>query len=275
MRKTLNHLLKPLGYRLDKARSNAARSDAFSFLKELPRYEALSVELLGKEFRIADPLSFYYSYKEIFDAEIYRFESDRDAPIILDCGANYGTSALYFKKLFPEAKVTCVEADPDIYQLLKSNLERRGFTDVELMNRAVSHQEGVLKFRSEGADGGRLLKEGEVDEGSIDVKTIHLDDIIDGPTDFLKLDIEGAEVDVLASSTKLDQVRQLFVEYHSFEGKAQRLEELLATLARNQFRYYIHHQFCSPRPLIEEQLQLDMDLQLNIFAVRRGNDTST
>ena len=84
--------------------------------------------------------------------------------------------------------------------------------------------------------------------------------------DVLKMDIEGSETDVLCASRKLNKVKQLFIEYHSFVDETQNLGELLSCLAKNNFRYYIHTQFCSKKPLIDDKIQLGMDLQLNIFA---------
>ena len=101
------------------------------------------------------------------------------------------------------------------------------------------------------------------------VDTVQLDELIgDSPVDFLKMDIEGAETDVIADSHSLAKVRQMFIEYHGFQNQPQRLSTLLDCLTQAGFRYYIHSQFCSPRPLIEPQAYLGMDFQLNIFGIR-------
>ena len=83
------------------------------------------------------------------------------------------------------------------------------------------------------------------------------------------MDIEGAETDVICTSKKLENVSFLFIEYHSFIDSQQLLNKLLTTLSENHFRYYIHTQFCSPRPLTEEKIELGMDMQLNIFAINK------
>ena len=100
------------------------------------------------------------------------------------------------------------------------------------------------------------------------VGTINLDDLINGDVDFLKMDIEGAETDVICNSIKLRKVKQMFIEYHSFQDDNQKLGMLLSSLSKNNFRYYIHTQFCSNKPFVENNTQLGMDLQLNIFAKR-------
>jgi hypothetical protein len=133
------------------------------------------------------------------------------------------------------------------------------------LNKAVSNNIGSIEFFSEGADGGRVHKMDDPKNTS-SVDTVLLDDLIDGQVDFLKMDIEGSETDVLCASRKLNKVKQLFIEYHSFVDETQNLGDLLSCLAKNNFRYYIHTQFCSKKPLVDDQIQLGMDLQLNIFA---------
>lgn len=243
------------------------QNSPYEYLKNITRYEETLIDLLGKKFKIADSLSFYWSFREIFLSEIYKFESLNDSPFILDCGSNYGTSITYFKSIYPEAKIVAIEPDPMIFGLLEWNMNQRNYSNVTLINRAVSVCENPITFYREGADGGRAIPNSTSSEKVI-VKTINLDDLIAQPVDFLKMDIEGSETEVLCSSEKLKDVNQLFIEYHSFKETPQTLGNLLEKLSSNGFRYYIHTQFCSSRPLTKESLQLGMDLQLNIFAKR-------
>ena len=83
------------------------------------------------------------------------------------------------------------------------------------------------------------------------------------------MDIEGAETDVLLSSNKLDQVNQMFIEYHSFYDSDQKLSQLLEILSQNHFRYYIQKIFCPSKPFQKIDCINGMDLQLNIFAIRK------
>ena len=240
-------------------------SSGFEYLLHQQRYRKHTVSLMGMPFEIADGHSFYYSHREIFIDEIYKFKCDSKQPNIIDCGSNYGVSILYFKKLYPGAKIVGVEADPCIYEILNKNIAKTNINSVTLLNKAVSNHIGSIEFFSEGADGGRVHKMDDPKNTS-SVDTVLLDDLIDGQVDFLKMDIEGSETDVLCASRKLKKVKQLFIEYHSFVDETQNLGDLLSCLAKNNFRYYIHTQFCSKKPLVDDKIQLGMDLQLNIFA---------
>jgi FkbM family methyltransferase len=234
-------------------------------LWDLPRFQQTTIELLGRPFRIADARSFFFSYREIFVEQIYRFNTATPSPRIIDCGSNYGTSILYFNSIYPHARITGIEADAQIYRLLVANCSH---IEVDMRNVAVSHDNTPVKFFSEGSDGGRAAHEIAQPKAVTEVAAVTLDELIDGPVDFLKIDIEGSEGDAIEACTRLAMVEQLFIEYHSFKESPQTLGRMLNKLTAEGFRYYIHHQFCSPTPLTREKLQLGMDLQLNIFAKR-------
>ena len=134
--------------------------------------------------------------------------------MILDCGSNVGISALYFKSIFPQARITCFEADPAIAEILKRNLKSNGAADVVVHQKAVwTHSNGV-SFGAEGADGGSVQDGGN----TVFVPSVRFKEILQqfDRVDLLKVDIEGAEVEVLSDcSEELHRVKYLYVEYHS------------------------------------------------------------
>lgn len=271
MKKIVQSVLRRLGFNLSRIEASP-----YEYLMASKRYRETSVKLLGQDFKIADSASFYWSYREIFLNEIYKFASSSESPAILDCGSNYGTSIVYFKSLYPKARITAVEADPKIFQLLVWNIKHRQYKGVTLINKAISNSDKPVRFYSEGADSGRVFP---IDNSKnvTEVAPVSLDDLIGESVDFLKIDIEGSETEAICSSKRLALVDFLFIEYHSFKDSQQTLGAILEKLKSCGFRYYIQTQFCSPRPLTEEKLQLGMDLQLNIFAKRthkygRGED---
>jgi len=262
MKNIISSLSKKFGITINKYPSSG-----FEYLLNKKRYENQTINLLGSSFDIADSLSFYYSHREIFIDEIYKFQTETKTPNIIDCGSNYGTSLVFFKNLYPNAKIIGIEADPNIFNMLRKNINHRNYQDISLINKAVSNKKGLVKFFSEGADGGRIHK---MDESKklFEVETITLDDIIHEYIDFIKMDIEGSETDAICSIKKIDYVDKIFIEYHSFVDQKQNLDKLLNFLRNNEFRYFIQTQFCSKKPFIDTDVQLGMDLQLNIFAKR-------
>ena len=219
---------------------------------------------------MVDPVSFLEQYEAIFERELYRFVPRRENPAILDCGANIGLLSIYWKQRHPGARIIAFEPDPELVEVLGANLAATGNQDVEVVPRAVWTDESELDFWAEGTDGGRLLWDAADSRApNCRVGTVRLRDWLTGPTDMLKLDIEGAEVDVLLDcADRLDTVDHVFVEYHSFHAREQRLDELLQALRRAGFRIQILPEVASRQPFVSRPEHLGMDLQLNIFGYR-------
>ena len=239
-------------------------------LLNMPRYKETSTVLLEKNIKVPDAASFLFMKKEIFEKEIYKFRTDNSAPYILDCGANIGLSIIYFKKLFPNAKIIGFEPDEEIFSMLKHNLEVFKLSNITLKKRAVWSSETTLRFFSEGADAGRVT-EGGHNMTQKEVKTVRLKDYLQEPIDFLKIDIEGAEVEVIKDcQDQLHHAKNIFIEYHSFSGVNQSLSEILAILKNSGFRYYINSPgLQSEQPFVGTKASLGMDMQLNIYCLHQ------
>jgi FkbM family methyltransferase len=236
-------------------------------LKSVPRHQPTTTEILGTPLELVDSASFIWMYREIFEREIYRFRAKTDSPYVIDCGANIGLSVLYLKQLYPQSRIVAFEPDDAIFEVLQRNIEHFGYQDINLHCRAVWNCETTLNFTGDGADGGRLAKVGEIHNKK--VKTIRLRDVIDRRVDFLKIDIEGAEKEVLQDcADRLGNVDNLFVEYHSFEQQPQALHILISILNDAGFRLHIHPPITSPQPFLKRDVHEGMDMQLNIFAFR-------
>src|SRR5271169_1281292 len=62
-------------------------------------------------------------FEEIFLTGDYFFSTTTSSPNILDCGSNIGMSILYFKNLYPDARILGFEPDPDTFGMLRRNVE--------------------------------------------------------------------------------------------------------------------------------------------------------
>lgn len=237
-------------------------------INNIPRYIEGMTSLLTGSFSFVDSASFIFMYDEIFKKNIYAFNCADKNPYIIDCGANIGLSIYYFKTLFPEAKILAFEPDPKVYQVLQANVQ--GLSDVVLKERALWDEETSMEFFSEGADGGSLNEvSGIVDR--VEILTEKLSTYITQKVNFLKIDIEGAELKVLAECEgKLHFVQNIFIEYHSFVESSQELAALLAILERNGFRYHINSPgLSSGQPFMHLNTYNGMDMQLNIYAFKK------
>lgn len=243
-------------------------------VKKIPRHTKKDIYINQKRLAIIDSLSFVYQYKDIFEKKIYDFKSKSNSPLIIDCGSNIGLSILFFKQIYPESRILGFEPDPDIFLVLKKNIERNGCNHVELINKAVWVNEEILEFIPDGSDGGRIPSTDsteDVEKKSISVPAACLKNYLNENIDFLKIDIEGAETAVLQScKEKLGNIENIFIEYHSIANKKQDLHHLLNILSENGFRIHIHSVSKNFQPFIKKEVENFYDMQLNIFAFRES-----
>jgi FkbM family methyltransferase len=235
--------------------------------EKFPRYRQHVFNFGKYRFQVTDFLSVAWQIKEIFGDEELKFIPGTPNPVIVDCGANVGVVAIFFKILFPGAKVYSFEPDSRIFQCLENNLNYNSISGVTLYNKAVWIHNDKIAFGGDGADGGSLFSGSNQKE----VSAIRLKEFLSElpEIDLLKMDIEGAEVDVLMDCrNSLSNVKRIFVEYHSFNNRKQELDELLKVLTENGFRYYIRSIVNSPMNPFINKLDPVMDIQLNIHAVR-------
>lgn len=153
------------------------------------------------------------------------------APLLIDCGLGEDISfPVAFLGRYSDAKVIGVEVNPRSLAYCKTHAPN----NMEILTRAFWSTNGeTLTFhlpRSQenlpkGADGvsGSLIDSHEYVTGgnSFAVETIDLPTLLQhagrNECDVLKMDIEGAEYDVLAALAKsgeLKHVKQLLVEFH-------------------------------------------------------------
>lgn len=234
-----------------------------------PRYRPTQVRFGKHQFAVPDAFSFLWQFKEIFVDEFYRFDTSENQPVIFDCGANVGSSVLYFKKIHPQARIVAFEADEQIAQYLHKNIQQNSIEGVEVIEKAVWTNDEGVNFGSEGADGASIFAE----QNQRIVPSTRLRDWIlrEPRIDFLKIDIEGAETAVLPDcADALGHVQNLFLEYHAYLGQPQELGILLNILTKSGFRYYIDTNQHRRAPFVNQQYRDNgtMDLQLNIFAYR-------
>lgn len=225
------------------------------------------IDVDGRRFHFNSFPTFRGTYAAIFQRQFYRIPVISDAPVILDCGANIGLATRYWLEKYPRAQITAFEPDPDLFKTLEANCLEHPDANVELVQAAVWTENTTLTFQSTGLETGGVSSAGVTDGDAISVQAVALADYLDKPTDFVKLDIEGAEVEVLNSlDGKLDHVTAMYVEYHSFVGSDQRLSEIIRVFEANGFRYSVTANFSSEQPMRKIEESYGMDMRLDLWA---------
>lgn len=249
---------------------NPGQNEKFSYLRKIPRYQPVEITLFSNKFKLLDSASFIFQYSEIFSLQIYKFVSNNSKPYIIDCGANIGLSIIYFKTLYPNAKIIGFEPDKQVFNALSYNINSLNLRGVTLINKALWNSEKSIKFFAEGSDGGRIAVKGDT-KNIIDTQTVSLRKYIYKTVDLLKIDIEGAETKVIENCEDLlYRVDKIFIEYHSFINESQSLDKILKILTKHSFRYYISNIGVKRQyPFIGHDSWTGMDNQLNIFAIKK------
>src|SRR5260370_5415872 len=193
---------------------------ALEKVRKTARHTLSTTDILGPTVEFVDSSSFVHSYADIFRQQVYRFRPSSPNPLIVDAGSNIGLSVIYFKLTYPGSRVIAFEADAKIFEVMKRNCAAFGFEDVELNAKAVWNADTPLEFLAQVGEPGRVAKETETD--TIRVPACRLRDYLDQPVDLLKVDIEGAEAQVLPDcEDRLHNVRNIIVESHDFIDKPQ------------------------------------------------------
>ncbi len=199
------------------------------------------VRVGGLRLRITDGANAYMQYKDEFVRRNYSFASEAREPLVIDGGANIGMFSLATLRDHPGARITAFEPDPAVFAILRENLERNGARGVTLVNAALGGEDGEMGFAPDGRAGGMLSAGG----AGMRVRVERLSRHLDGEVDFLKLNIEGAELDVLRElrdGKRLDRVHAMVIEYHGWPDGEQRLGPLLSLLDAGGFRFLVHDQ---------------------------------
>ena len=270
VKRKLFSFVSPELKKLYKRKRGLSGKTEYQLLKDYPRHTKTEVTLLDRTIDIPDSASFLSMHSEIFKEGIYKFNSNSDTPYIIDGGANIGLATIYLKNRFPNAEILAFEPDEYILNFLKSNIDTFALNNVEIIEKGLWNNNTELEFVSEGADSGVLASLNKEAKVSSKISVVSLKPYLNRKVDFLKLDIEGAETIVLKDiEQQLINVDRIFVEYHSFIGKEQTLNEIIEILTNAKFRLQINSPgLYNKSPFINVSSYNNMDMQLNIFGFK-------
>lgn len=210
-------------------------------------------QILGYTVPFVDYRLLLYLFEEIFLTQDYRVEDVRDGATIIDGGSNIGMSVLFFKWLYPAARIHAFEPGARTFECLQELVRVNGFTGVEVHNCALAAESGPVSFYSDPDQPGSLrmsMVRSRMPKAEGTVTAARLSEWITGPVDLLKLDIEGAESAVIqevSAAGKLRLIRNMVIEYHHHvDSDKNSLSEFLGCLEANGFGYQLRASFRSP-----------------------------
>jgi len=148
----------------------------------------------------------------------------RPGMTFFDLGANIGYFSLIAARLVGlTGHVIAFEADPEIAARLRENLSRNNFSYARVEQKAVWSEDTTVSFArvdpNTSPDRGLGHVSADSSGDTITVEAVSLDRYVTAQNspDFLKCDVEGAEVEVLRGAERLLAERRtiLLVEMHS------------------------------------------------------------
>lgn len=166
-----------------------------------------------------------FVFSEVFQHQYYKIEEKyaiKKNVIIMDLGANAGFTAVYFSRLYHNAKIICVEPIPENVNLLKKNIEINKVNAI-ILESAICISDGVIEMElSENDYGhkvhniefGRNFNNGQLSVNAVSINTI-LQNLRISNIHILKIDIEGYEGVLFESNNLwLEKVDKIIMEVH-------------------------------------------------------------
>ncbi len=160
--------------------------------------------------------------REIWEENVYEVGEGNfgEGSVVVDLGANIGTFSVYAAHM--GSKVYAVEPQPDNYNALVNNINLNNMNDFIIpIDFGISDYKGIAVITDEG--GGSTIKDENKDGTTIEV--MPLDEFFDlynlESVDVLKIDIEGAETEVIlgASRETLNKCKYITMEFDIRTGK--------------------------------------------------------
>lgn len=184
-----------------------------------------------KELKLRNGLTFYNAnyntlsiFKEIFIKKVYTSDiiNIKEDDIVFDIGANVGVFSLY-ASLVKGVRVFAFEPHPKNFKKLVFNVNQNKKNNIECLEYALGLK-NEDRFMIEGViPGGHKVSKRESKEsteGMLKVQSITLNSIMEkleiDRIDFVKLDCEGAEGEIISSLgiEGLKRIDKIAVEFH-------------------------------------------------------------
>lgn len=193
----------------------------------------------GTKFFVHPDISAIDCLREILKENIYeKYKSIENGDVIIDVGANVGIFTVKARKEAGDSGLVCsIEPSSQNIELLKKNIALHNLLSrVKIVPKAVGSSQGKSKFLITPISGqhgfgndGNLGEKQKVKEIEVDVDTLDiiLQELNVQKIDLLKIDVEGAELEVLRGAEEtLKITRNVAMELH-YEGEEEEVKRFL------------------------------------------------
>jgi len=155
------------------------------------------------EIKLRSPTARFYGISmKTFESKFEKYFSIKKGDVVMDVGASLGdTTVIMGMKVGSTGKVIAVEPEPTNLKYLTINTKELG--NVEILDYAAWKSEGIMSLNVHSGPTGHSLVWGY--ERTVKVKTDTLDNLTRkyAKIDYVKIDVQGVEVDILKKATEL------------------------------------------------------------------------
>jgi FkbM family methyltransferase len=212
--------------------------------------KTVKVRLAGRQLELPNHADTQFVLREIWLDEVYLPIAGMHPASVLDLGANVGLAGLFFRNRFPSlGEIVMLEPDPANFAMLRANMP-----EAELHREAVGVRDGMGRIEGGGGEGVMNHTVSPLEGGGVVIRSMR--GLLARPFDLVKMDIEGAEWDILADLAGepeiLGSVRYWMIEFHEgsqFAGSRKQIDEAFASLGyKNVQKGNVIHYF-DDRPM--------------------------
>lgn len=157
---------------------------------------------------VVDHLTYFGFQDNCYDSVIKNIKSSE---IILDIGANIGTTALFFAKKNPNAEIIAFEPHPDTFLRLQGNINNNKPNKIKIQEIGIGKKKNTLKLYEVNQTNpgmNRIICDNK-DFPFKWIKITSIDNFVSENNikniDFIKIDVEGHEYDALIGGNKIIQ----------------------------------------------------------------------
>jgi len=190
---------------------------------------------------------FLEMYGEYSDGEVRLFDAIlRQGDHAIDIGANCGALTLPMAQIVGMYGIVyAFEPQQPIFQTLCATMALNNIINVQCFPFAVSDTDGYgslpnIDYSKPGGFGSAQISKDSPDESYIKIKTVKLDTFLShiGRLDFIKIDVEGMEGDVVNGATKLINKFRPFMYIEN--DKEDRYQDLILLVQSLGYSVYWH-----------------------------------
>jgi FkbM family methyltransferase len=207
------------------------------------------------DFWITDPVAqlWYNSPNQSMPERWWCFHHIKPGMTVVDCGAHHGMMSVLFSKwTAPKGCVVAYEVVPGNRAVIEQNVTLNGLSNVVVRPYGVAAHKGklMLKEDSNAHPGG---------DAEFDVTTID-DDLAGKRVHFLKMDVEGGELEALRGARQLLRQKPIVdLEIHNFhfQDRVRTLREIFALLSPRDWSYELLPEIAGTPTPVDGPLDLD------------------